>query len=368
MKNSLYQQWTKVCALTGLMAMSMTGLPAWGADVPGLAGPRYFADMQLKDGAATMPAAGAHTEKMIVDTGAPFTIIKRAGAKSFELLKADDTDNGYSDGNQNIGGVGAGAIKAQYSKKLSILAKGKKKDGTTDAEPNFTKLDDLRVVYPKKGEGDLPDLLGTNYMAALAGGAKLVANPDGSCTFAAPPAPPKVPVRKTGLQLRATPGWPDGFGVQYIVPGLNLNGVPANFVLTTGSPYTVISSQLAATLGLRPMGTYDLYNADPDAFAVLVDDGFFDNVNPGPLGVAMVSQLTIPTDDGAGVAFANVPVLINPFPTPDNVFGSNILVPSYMATQVNLAGGYLEYVMYSSPSPTPTPTPTPYPAPPPTYP
>ena len=365
MKDGLNRKWIRVCALAGALT-AMVGIgataPAWAQ--AGLRGPRYFADLQLKDGAATLPAAGAHTQRMEVDTGAPLTTLTRAAAKSFSLLKADDTDNGFSAGNINLGGVGGGAIKAQYSKQLTFLAKGKRQNGT-DAEPNFTQVNNLRVVYPKKDERDIDILLGTNYIAGLAGGAKFVANPDGSCTFAAPPpppAPPKPVIRRTGLQLRGLPGWPDNSGVQYIVPGISLNGgVRADFVLATGSPYTVISSQLATALGAAKMGTYDLYNGDPEAFTVLVADGFFDDVNPGPLTVAMVSQLTIPTDDGVGVSFSNVPVLINPFSTPDNVFGSNILVPSYMSTQVNLAGSALEYVMYSSPSPSPTPTPTPIP-------
>jgi hypothetical protein len=368
MRNGFYRKWIKVCALAGALS-GIVATAAWAQ--AGLEGPRYFADLQLKDGAATLPAAGAHTQKMEVDTGAPLTTLTRAAAKSFSLLKADDTDNGFRGGDVNLGGVGGGAIKAQYSKQLTFLVKGKKQDGT-DAEPNFTSVNNLRVVYPKKGEKDIDILLGTNLIAGLAGGAKFVANPDGSCTFAAPPPPPapqKPVIRRSGLQLRGMPGWPDNSGVQYIVPGISLNGVRADFVLVTGSPYTVISSQLATALGARVarMGTYDLYNANPEAFTVLVADGFFDDVNPGPLTVAMVSQLTIPTDDGVGVSFSNVPVLINPFSTPDNVFGSNILVPPYMSTQVNLAGSALEYVMYSSPSPGPTPPPPyPYPTPTPT--
>jgi hypothetical protein len=353
MKDSFYRKWIKVCALAGALT-TMSGIgataPAWAQ--AGLQGPRYHADMRLSDANGTMPTGGAvFTQRMEVDTGSPVTILTRAAATSFGMLMANGADNGYRAANIQIGGVGGGGVAAQYSIQLSILAKGKLANGM-DAEPNFTQVNNLRVVYPRMGQGDLNLLLGTNYIAGLAGGARFVANPDGSCTFAAPPAPPPGPVRRTGLQLRGLQPPADGFGDQFLVPGLQVNALKAmDFVLVTGSPYTIVSTKTAAALKLSPMGIYDLYNGDPETFAALVSDGFFDNYNPGPFSVAMVSQLTIPTDDGSGITYTNVPVLINPFASADNVLGTNLLNPGNTPTEVNLAYGYLQYGVYSAPPP-----------------
>jgi hypothetical protein len=358
-KTDSWQRLTKVCILAGALAVAsviVARLPAW-AQV-GLRGPRYYADIQLMNGSEPLPPLG-HTQRMEVDTGAPLTLLTRAAATSFTLLQADGSDNGYHAGDIRIGGVGGGGIAAQYSTLLSILAKGKRADGT-DAQPNFVRVNNLRIVYPKKDEGDLDNLLGTNYITNLGVGGRFIANADGSCTFV-PAPPPRPPIRRTGLQLRGLIPPADGFGDQFIVPGLQINAISADFILTTGSPYTIISTKLAAALKLSPMGSYDLYNGDPETFATLVNDGFFDNYNPGPLAVFMVSQLKIPTDDGSGITLSNVPVLVNPFSTPDNVFGTNLLNPGNMATEVDLFDGYLQYDVYPSPSPGPTPTPSPTP-------
>ncbi len=313
-----------------------------GGPPAGLQGPRYFANLQIKDGDDVLPPGKEEkTKKVEFDTGSPVTLLSRACAKDFGLLKADDSDNGFSAGCVGIGGVVGGNAMAHYTKKLSLCAKGLKADGT-DNDKAFKKAECKRVVYPKKGEPDLDNLLGTNYVRCL-GACKPELTPGGDLKLDNPP-PKEVKPKRVRLDLEViTPREPD-WHPRRIVPDVHLgSAIQADFILVTGSPYTILSGPTAAALGAPVIGSYDLYNLDPAAFDRLVQDEFFDDFNPGPFAVVRPSLITVPTELGPGLAFSNVPVLVNPFSTSLNVFGSSLLHSNGLPTVIDFVCNTLQY-------------------------
>jgi hypothetical protein len=331
---------------------SLAQLPA------GLAGPRYYANMQLKDGDASLPKGGAdaYTLKMFVDTAAPGTTIPRADAKKFGLLKADDTDNGFQEPTEKIGdkppgeidysgAQGANGIRALFSKKLSVLAKGLKAD-MTDNDKDFKKVDGLRVVYPKKGEPDLPAaLLGSNFIDGAGKSQQL----KGDQSFFAFTLPAD---RNKTIDLVEEPvsSFDPVFPRRRMIDQIKLDGVgPESFYVATGSPFTIISPSLALSLGLTPTGTYDLFHEQPDVFGTLFLDGFFGDSDPGPFDIVTINTFAIKTEGDMDFVFNNVPVLVNRFVTNQNVFGTNLLSSDDLLTVIDYSNNRLQYEVVPEP-------------------
>lgn len=335
--------------LLGMLPDVVLGQPA------GLTGPDSHANVQLKDGADVLPPGGATaTKKLVVDTGARGTTLSRADAKQLGLLKADDTDNGFAAGDVKIGTavVGAPEPTAHFSKLLSIMAKGKKADGTTDNDAAFKDAPNKRVVYPKKNEPDLESLLGTNFVSNL-GTTRLTINPDGAASFFDAP-PPVVPVRAIRLVEEILTPELVGAGLdpRRIVEGITLNDtVAADFFLVTGSPFTIISESLQLSLGLSAIGDFDLFNDAPDIFDRLMIDGFFGATDPGLFDIVSIDSFAVPTEGGIDLIFEDVPVLVNPFEINQNIYGTNILFRDGLPTVVDYINNQVHVGVSEVPEP-----------------
>lgn len=320
-----------------------------------LVGPRFFANIQIKDGNDVLPpGAGTATKKFFIDSGSPLTALSRATAKELGLLKADDTDNGFADGMVQFGGVGGGAGQANRSKKVSILGKGKQADGKTDQDKNFKVTTNKRVVYPKKGQPDLPNLLGTNFLSNL-GDTATTLDPSGAASFFDPRLKKNPPIKIKFLKVSLVEEqgtFPDGLDPRRLIEDITLNSILGDFFLVTGSPFTIISTTLASSLGLSPTGTFDLFNNRPDVFRRLFVDGFLDESDPVPFNVLSIATFAIPNEAGGFINFQDVPVLVNPFNTDANIFGTNILFldsPRAGPTTIDFVSNQLQY---SVPEPT----------------
>src|SRR5436305_14800335 len=89
----------------------------------------------------------------------------------------------------------------------------------------------------------------------------------------------------------------------------------------------------------------------PDIFSEMFLDGFFDNADPGPFSVVTISSFAIPTEEAAmDLIFDNLPVLINPFATVENVFGTNVLTAGNAPSHVDQLSRQLNYGLVPEPS------------------
>lgn len=251
----------------------------------------------------------------LYDSGAPNTILKMGDAVTAGLIGAGGKDNGFQAGNLNIGGIGGAKLTLAFSRPVTVNAKGLKADGMTDYDPKFASAPNRQVVYPVMGQADPKvTLLGTDFLAGLGGGAGAGQFNDGSLT----------------LLLKQKSGAPQPAGLDGCAVTIPIGGLPPSWTLspvgntfiTTGSPFTVVSQYAAEMLGMDVIGQVDLYHDDPITFQALFLDGFFDDVDPGPITIIKAS-FSVP---GTSVTFTDVPVLVNPFSAQNNsLSGTDLL-------------------------------------------
>jgi PEP-CTERM motif len=359
--------------LQGALGLAISGcaLSGWArAQQPaGLEGPQYWASVRLSNNAGSLPSNGViATPHLLVDTGSRYTIASQNTAQGYTLVKPDGTDNGFMAGTLRYGGGTGGAATNNYSTSLTVGAQGLQVNSNNPAtspngfnlvlyDRNVNSVNNLRVVYAVNGQRSLGinGLLGTNYLSQVAQG-QMVFSPAsnlnplyGAVSFQGMKDPDPVALVPTA----ASPD-PTLAGPLYSINGVQVNNTTANFVLATGSPFTILSQSLASSLGLTSTGSFDI-NSDPAAPSllqdVLVPDGFADG-DTSNFGMTTLNSLVVTAEDGVQFTFSNVPVLINPDPDISlNVFGTNLLTYNDQPTMVDLANDTLVFQAVPVPEP-----------------
>jgi len=312
-------------------------------------GPKYFINLTLKNGDTNLG-----TKKAKFDTGSNISLISRADAKMLGLLDNNDNPTDALSSGVGTGGKDAeGKVVVQHvaSITLTAMVQGKDKDGK-DVGDVVTTPEKKSVSYPLKGVNDTQNLLGTNIIKELPQEKR---TPDGTISFEAPPSP--NPKKKVDLEHFRMNVYDTATGLAVTDPLLaNTNlllrnaitasstrALSANFFYVTGSPYTIISQSLASSLGLSPIRTFDLFNADAETFNGLALEGFLGSSDPGLLGVVILTSLQLPTESGDFLTFGNVPVLVNPFSSvTENIFGTNVFANANMTVFEDLAAGTVQ--------------------------
>jgi hypothetical protein len=366
--------------LRGALGFAILGcaLSGWArAQAPaGLEGPEYWASVRLSNNAGPLPGNGIIAVPHIkVDTGAYLTVVSQGTAQGYTLVKKDGTDNGFKAGTIPYGGATGGRSTNNYSVPLTVGAQGLQVNSNNPAtapngsnllifDQNVNSVNNLRVVYAVNGQSSLSKngLLGTNYLSQLGNG-KLVFSPAsklnpeyGTVSFQGMRDPDPIALVPT-----ATSSDPTLSGSSYSINGVQVNNTTTNFVLATGSPFTILSQSLANSLGLfnaasvgpASTGSFDINSdpADPTLLNDLVADGFADG-DTTSFGMATIDSLVVTAEDGVQFTYSNVPVLINPDADISlNVFGTNLLTYNDQPTMVDLTNDTLVFQAIPVPEP-----------------
>jgi hypothetical protein len=352
---------------------------------------RLFAKLKLKDGADALPPGAGEAEVLFLfDTGTPGIFMKREAARLFGLLDANNNEvealkspdkiciagadtklgtvcvmhadcntAGKADGIcSDMAGV---TTSFQIAKLLTVCAKGLKQvdsngDGSFDMKMDkndtFVELGKARVFYPKKAspsdllEGeDLPmKALGLMGLAGL--DAKLEVQKTDSGVKFLTSSTPTPPYSATGplAVVRNT----EGDIVRLVVPGVQVGAVAADFVVISGSPFSMISQSLADELGLVPSGTVLLEDEDPVSLLVLTLDGILPSGAPGPLPVVTAPRVELPSIPDGRVFFEDVRFVVNP-ESGLNILGTDLFHLRDLPTIFDLAGEQVCYGVDSLP-------------------
>jgi MYXO-CTERM domain-containing protein len=282
----------------------------------GQARPR--ADVQLIDkttppGDVLPPGPPIFTcRNVIVDTGSPKTIFDRDCAVGFGLMAGAPPAPvpGFLDPAnpaKRIGGIGGGGIAINQSRPLSVNA-----GGLGQPLVRFKDVPNIRVQYPSPIAG--VSLLGTDYMTNLAAGQATTMRRDQSVSFY------DDENAQVGFHapFQKRPGLEGG--IRYVFPvgtvvAQGPSGIgSADFTIGTGCPSSIITSSLAAQLGVVAGSPVTL---DSETQGELYADEFINMSTQ--LFNGMIPSLTVNTSDGP-LTKTNVPVWINP-DSSENVFG-----------------------------------------------
>jgi len=267
---------------------------------------------------------------LIYDSGAQKTILTRADSITESLVKAD---GGVIDKNAagltQVAGVDGKKLWLTLSQDLDVSARGLDSKGKDYDDKDATVK--MSVEYPTKDQKDpLLSLLGVDFVGKLPKNQGVAQFDDGSLTF--------FVMKKS--DDNSDPSGLDGcsytFATSTLPPTLEL-APGGQAIVVSGSPYTVVSKSTAVELGMNVIGQVDLYSQDPTSFRALFLDGFFDDEDPGPLTLIQASFSIA----GTALSFTNVPLLVNPFDTNKNVFGTDLFSLRDPATPAQASEMYL---------------------------
>jgi hypothetical protein len=251
-------------------------------------------------------------QDVIVDTGAPKSLLSRACAVGFGLMAGNPAVPvpGFLDPThprKNIGGIGGGAVPVNTSRPLSMNA-----GGLGGPVVQFKDVPNINIQYPSPLAGI--SLIGNDFTNNLAPGQATTIRRNLSVSFL------DNENSTTGFHtpFNVRPAVDGGVKFVFPVDSVVLTGPsgPASgeFTIATGAESSIISSVLAAQLGVTVGGPVTL---DPETQELLFCDGFIDLTTT--LMSAVIPSLTVNTSDGPLVK-TNVPVWVNHDST-ENVFG-----------------------------------------------
>ncbi len=307
----------------------LAGVMAQAAAIPGLTGPKYFVNVELAAGGDVLPpGATSQKKKFQWDTGANATTLSRADAKMLGIVDAAGDPVAAFDLGKMVGAKNANNTSNgfQVSKDFKFSVKGRKKTG---AEVGATKMAAAKkLIFPKKNGKDISSLLGTNVMSMLGMTPKL--SPNGDLEFSAPVVSTKmITIDPNPGNTEDETGQPEAdstiVGPAYTVPAAVNGGAQTPFAIVMGSPYTILTQSLAASLGIVPVDTFDIFTSDFESHQILEHDGFFGDADFSPLDVGIVSILSLTAQDGSQVDVQNLPVLIGPSSMGTSVLGTSFI-------------------------------------------